>query len=101
MQNVKDVAYTVSRLLRKIDAKFPNKFELKHDEKLALNGILAEMISIQMQYMEVQNYPETRVQARSRHLDCIPVLCKVKTLNSAMLLMLCSRVQLDQKRCLL
>ena len=66
MQNVKDVAYTVSRLLQKIDAKFPNNFELKSDEKLALNGILAEMISIQMQYMEVQNYPETRVQARSQ-----------------------------------
>ena len=52
MQNVKDVAYTVSRLLQKIDEKYPNKFSLTFDEKQDLNSILAELISIQMKYME-------------------------------------------------
>ena len=68
MQNVKDVAYTVTSLLKKIDAKFPNKFELNLDEKKSLNSILAEMVSIQMQYMEVQNYPETRTQCYATYV---------------------------------
>ena len=68
MQNVKDVAYTVTSLLKKIDAKYPNKFELNLDEKKSLNGILAEMVSIQMQYMEVQNYPETRTQCYATYV---------------------------------
>jgi len=54
MQNVKDVAYTVSRLLRKLDEKYPNKFDLTNEEKQNLNSILAELISIQDRDLKVK-----------------------------------------------
>jgi len=56
MQNVKDVAYTVTRMLQKIDENFPDLTQLTPSGKEELNLILAELISIQMRYMEVQNF---------------------------------------------
>ena len=68
MQNVKDVAYTVSRLLQKIDVRYPNKDVMTSEQKRDLNSILAELISIQMKYMEVQNYPETKIQCYATYV---------------------------------
>ena len=56
MQNVKDLAYTVTTMLRKIDEKFPSIQQLDICGKEELNLVLAELISIQMRYMEVQNF---------------------------------------------
>ena len=42
----------------------PKKSEQKRD----LNSILAELISIQMKYMEVQNYPETKIQCYATYV---------------------------------
>lgn len=67
MQNVKDVAYTVTRMLQKIDENFPDITQLPPSGKEELNLILAELIFIQMRYMEVQNF-ETIMQCYSTYI---------------------------------
>ena len=45
--------FKVTRMLQKIDETFPNMQNLTVESKEELNLILAELISIQMRYMEV------------------------------------------------
>ena len=55
MQNVKDVAYTVTTMLKKIDENY-SKVKMDITAKEEINLILGELIFIQMRYMEVQNF---------------------------------------------
>ena len=66
MQNVKDVAYTVTTMLQKIDVKFGNA-ALNQDKMEQINTILAELTFIQLRYMEIQNI-EAIFQCHSAYL---------------------------------